>query len=108
MLPRSLKSLRRQLKPFSNDKAEEKEGSTRASPFIFSGEECPTTDYHKVYLQLLMYLTTVARSVQVEIQENKEQEQASLESFERLCYLKGQIDLIDDIEQTVTRLKSQD
>ena len=66
------------------------------------------TDYHKLYLQLLMYLTTVARSVQAEIQESKELEQASFESFERLYYLKGQIDLIDDIEQTVKRLKSQD
>ena len=66
------------------------------------------TDYHKLYLQLLMHLTTVARSVQAEIQENKEQEQASFESLERLYYLKGQIDLIDDIEQTVKRLKSQD
>lgn len=65
------------------------------------------TDYHKVYLQLLMYLTTIARSIQVEIQENKEQEQASFDSLERLYYLKGQIDLIDDIEQTVKRLKSQ-
>ena len=66
------------------------------------------TDYHKVYLQLLMYLTTVARSIQVEIQENKEQEQASFESLERLYYLKGKLDLLDDIEQTVKRLKSQD
>lgn len=66
------------------------------------------TDYHKVYLQLQMYLTTVVRSIQVEFQENAEQEQASLESLERLCYLKGQIDLIDDIQQTLTRLKSQD
>ena len=66
------------------------------------------TDYRKIYYQLLMYLTTVARSVQAEIQENTEQEQASFESLERLYYLKGQIDLIDDIEQTVKRLKSQD
>ena len=66
------------------------------------------TDYHKVYLQLLMYLTTVARSVQAEIQENKEREQVSFESLERLCYLKGQIDLINDIDQTITRLTSQD
>ena len=65
------------------------------------------TDYHKVYLQLLMHLTTVARSVQAEMQENKEQEQVSLESFERLCCLKGKLDLIDDIQQTLTRLKSQ-
>ena len=66
------------------------------------------TDYRKIYYQLLMYLTTVARSIQVEFQENKETQQASLESFERLCYLNGQIDLIDDIQQTLTRLKSQD
>lgn len=66
------------------------------------------TDYRKLYLQLLMYLTTVAQSVRTEIRENKELEQASFESFERLCYLKGQIDLLDDIENTVTRLKSQD
>lgn len=66
------------------------------------------TDYRKIYYQLLMHLTTVARSVQAEIQENTEQEQASFESLERLYYLKGQIDLIDDIEQTVKKLKSQD
>ena len=66
------------------------------------------TDYRKLYYQLLMHLTTVARSIQVEFQENKETQQASLESFERLCYLKGQIDLIDDIQQMLTRLKSQD
>ena len=66
------------------------------------------TDYRKLYYQLLMHLTTVARSIQVEIQENKEQEKASFESFERLCYLKGQIDLLDDIERTVKRLESQD
>lgn len=66
------------------------------------------TDYRKIYYQLLMYLTTVARSIQAEIQENTEQEQASFESLERLYYLKGQIDLIDDIQQTVKRLKSQD
>lgn len=66
------------------------------------------TDYHKVYLQLLMYLTTVARSVQAEIQESEEREQASFESLERLYYLKGQIDLINDIDQTITRLTSQD
>lgn len=108
MLPRSPKSLRRQLKPFSNDKAEEKEGSTRASPFIFSGEECPMTDYRNIYYQLLLHLTTVARSVQAKIKENQEREQASFESLERLYYLKGQIDLLDDIEQTVKKLKSQD
>lgn len=66
------------------------------------------TDYRKLYYQLLMHLTTVARSIQAEIQENKEQEQASFESFERLYYLKGQIDLLDDIEQTIKRLTSQD
>lgn len=66
------------------------------------------TDYRKLYLQLLMYLTTVAQSVRTEIRENNELEQASFESLERLYYLKGQIDLIDDIEQTVKRLKSQD
>lgn len=66
------------------------------------------TDYRKIYYQLLMYLTTVARSVQAEIQENKEREQASFESLEHLYYLKGKLDLLDDIEQTVTRLKSQD
>lgn len=66
------------------------------------------TDYRKIYYQLSMHLTTVARSIQAEIQENKEREQASFEILERLCYLKGQIDLIDDIEQTVKRLKSQD
>lgn len=66
------------------------------------------TDYHKLYLQLLMYLTTVARSVQAEIQESEEREQASFESLERLYYLKGQIDLINDIDQTITRLTSQD
>lgn len=66
------------------------------------------TDYRKIYYQLLMHLTTVARSVQAELKENKEMQQVSLESFERLCYLKGQIDLLDDIEQTVTRLESQD
>ena len=66
------------------------------------------TDYRKIYYQLLMYLTTVSRSVLAELKENKEMQQVSLESFERLCYLKGQIDLLDDIEQTVTRLESQD
>ena len=66
------------------------------------------TDYRKIYYQLLMHLTTVARSVRAEIQENKEMQQVSLESFERLCYLKRQIDLLDDIEKTVTRLESQD
>lgn len=66
------------------------------------------TDYRKLYYQLLMHLTTVARSVQAEIQENKEQEQASFESVERFFYLKGQIDLLDDIQQTLTRLTSQD
>ena len=66
------------------------------------------TDYRKIYYQLLMHLTTVSRSVLAELKENKEMQQASFESFERLCYLKGQIDLIDDIEQTVKRLKSQD
>lgn len=65
------------------------------------------TDYHKLYLQILMYLTTVAQSIRAEIRENNELEQASFESLERLYYLKGQIDLLDDIEQTVTRLKSQ-
>lgn len=65
------------------------------------------TDYHKVYLQLLMYLTTVARSIQAEIQENKEREQVSFENLERLYYLKGQIDLINDIDQTIARLTSQ-
>lgn len=66
------------------------------------------TDYRKLYLQLLMYLTTVAQSVRTEIRENNELEQASFESLERLYYLKGQIDLLDHIEQTITRLKSQD
>lgn len=66
------------------------------------------TDYHKVYLQLQMYLTTITRSIQVEFQENTELEQASFESLERLCYLKGQVDLINDIQQTLTRLISQD
>lgn len=66
------------------------------------------TDYRKLYHQLLMHLTTVARSVQAEIQENKEQEQASFESLERLCYLKGKLDLLNDIEQMVKRLTSQD
>lgn len=66
------------------------------------------TDYHKVYLQLRMYLTTVTRSIQVEFQENTELEQASFESLERLCYLKGQVDLLDDIDQTLKRLTSQD
>lgn len=66
------------------------------------------TDYHKIYYQLLMHLTTVSRSVLAELKENKETQQVSLESFERLCYLKGQIDLLDDIEQTVKRLESQD
>lgn len=65
------------------------------------------TDYRKIYLQILMYLTTVAQSIRTEIRENNELEQASFESLERLCYLKGQIDLLDDIEQTVKRLKSQ-
>ena len=66
------------------------------------------TDYRKIYYQLLMYLTTVARSVQAEIQENKEQEQASFESLERLYYFKGKLDLLNDIERTVKRLASQD
>ena len=66
------------------------------------------TDYRKIYYQLLLHLTTVARSVQAEIQENSELKQASFESLERLHYLKGQIDLLDDIEQTLTKLKSQD
>lgn len=66
------------------------------------------TDYRKLYLQLLMYLTTVAQSVRTEIRENNELEQTSFESLERLYYLKGKIDLLDDIEQTVKRLKSQD
>ena len=66
------------------------------------------TDYRNLYYQLLMYLTTVARSVQAEMQENKEMEQVSLESFERLCCLKGKLDLLADIEQTIRRLKSQD
>lgn len=65
-------------------------------------------DYRNIYYQLVMHLTTVARSVQEEFQESEELKQASFESFERLCYLKGQIDLIDDIQQTLTRLKSQD
>ena len=66
------------------------------------------TDYRKIYHQLLMHLTTVARSVQAELQENEKREQVSFESLERVCYLKGQLDLIDDIQQTLTRLKSQD
>ena len=66
------------------------------------------TDYRKIYHQLLMHLTTVARSVQAEFQENEKREQVSFESLERVCYLKGQLDLIDDIQQTLTRLKSQD
>lgn len=66
------------------------------------------TDYRNIYLQLLMYLTTVAQSVRTEIRENNELEQASFESLERLYYLKGQIDLLGDIEKTVKRLKSQD
>lgn len=65
-------------------------------------------DYRNLYYQLVMHLTTVARSALAEFQENKEMQQVSLESFERLCYLKGQIDLLADIEQTVKRLKSQD
>ena len=66
------------------------------------------TDYRKIYYQLLMHLSTVSRSVLAEIQENEKPGQASFENLERLYYLKGQIDLIDDIEQTVKRLKSQD
>lgn len=66
------------------------------------------TDYCKIYHQLSMHLTTVARSIRAEIQENEKLEQASFESLERLCYLKGQVDLLNDIKQTVTRLKSQD
>lgn len=66
------------------------------------------TDYHKVYLQLLMHLTTVSRSVLAEIQENEKPGQASFESSERLCYLKGQVDLLNDIDQTLKRLTSQD
>lgn len=66
------------------------------------------TDYRKLHFQILMYLTTVAQSVRTEIRENNELEQASFESLERLYYLKGQIDLLDDIEKTITKLKSQD
>lgn len=65
-------------------------------------------DYRNIYYQLLLHLTTVARSVQAEIQENMDLEQMSFESLERHYYLKGQVDLLADIEQTVTRLKSQD
>lgn len=65
-------------------------------------------DYRNIYYQLLLHLTTVARSVQAEIQENMDLEQASFESLERHYYLKGQVDLLDDIQQTLTRLKSQD
>lgn len=66
------------------------------------------TDYHKLHLQLLMYLTTVAQFIQEEFRENQELKQVSFESLERCCYLKGQIDLLDNIERTITRLKSQD
>ena len=66
------------------------------------------TDYRNLYHQLLLHLTTVARSVQAEIQENMDLEQMSFESLERHYYLKGQVDLLDDIQQTLTRLKSQD
>ena len=65
-------------------------------------------DYRNLYYQLLLHLTTVARSVQAEIQENMDLEQMSFKSLERHYYLKGQVDLLADIEQTVTRLKSQD
>ena len=65
-------------------------------------------DYRNIYYQLVMHLTTVARSVQAEIQENMDLEQMSFESLERHYYLKGQVDLLDDIQQTLTRLKSQD
>ena len=66
------------------------------------------TDYRKLYYQLLMHLTTVSRSVLAEMQENEKPGQESFESLERRYYLEGQIDLLDDIEQTVTRLESQD
>lgn len=66
------------------------------------------TDYRKIYLQLLMYLTTVAQSVRTEIRENNELEQPSFETLLGMSYLKGQIDLLADIEKTVKRLKSQD
>ena len=66
------------------------------------------TDYRNLYYQLLLHLTTVARSVQAEIQENMDLEQMSFESLECHYYLKGQVDLLADIEQTVKRLKSQD
>lgn len=65
-------------------------------------------DYRNLYYQLVMHLTTVARSVQAEIQENMDLEQMSFESLERHYYLKGQVDLLSDIEQTIRRLKSQD
>lgn len=69
------------------------------------------TDYRKLHFQILMYLTTVAQFIQEEFQEfreNQELKQVSFESLERCCYLKGQIDLLDNIERTITRLKSQD
>lgn len=66
------------------------------------------TDYRNLYYQLVMHLTTVAQSVQAEIQENMDLEQMSFESLERHYYLKGQVDLLADIEQTIRRLKSQD
>lgn len=66
------------------------------------------TDYRKIYYQLLMHLTTVAQHIRVEIQENEKLRPESFESWERRCYLKGQLDLLDDIQKTVPRLESQD
>lgn len=66
------------------------------------------TDYRKLHFQILMYLMTVAQSIRAEIRENKELEQTSLESLLGISYLKGQLDLLDGIEQTITKFKSQD
>ena len=66
------------------------------------------TNHRKIYYQLLMHLTTVAQHIRAEIQENQEREQMSFESWERRCYLKGQLDLLDDIQKTALRIESQD
>ena len=66
------------------------------------------TDYRKLHFQILMYLTTVAQSIRAEIRESNELEQPSFESLLGISYLKGQLDLLDGIEQTITKFKSQD
>ena len=66
------------------------------------------TNHRKIYYQLLMHLTTVAQHIRAEMQENAKLGLESFESWERHCYLEGQLDLLDDIQKTALRLESQD